>query len=49
MKDFNEDDIENLSIEEIQELFKDVFEMPNPMIASLCYQISCPPKPTLCR
>ncbi|MBQ8887020.1 MAG: hypothetical protein IJY61_04895 [Candidatus Gastranaerophilales bacterium] len=36
MKEFNDDDINDLSIEDINELYKDVIEMPEPLIATVC-------------
>lgn len=39
MKDFNDnngEDIKDISIEEIEELYKDVIEMPEPLIATVC-------------
>lgn len=39
MKDFNNDDIKDLSIDEINEMFQDVIEMPAPLIATVCNPI----------
>lgn len=35
MKDFNEDSFKDLSIEEIDELYKDILEMPSPLIGGV--------------
>lgn len=37
MNDFNDDDIKNLSIEEINELYKDIIEMPALRMAGIGY------------
>ncbi len=35
MADFNEEDIKNLSIDEINELYKEIIEMPAPLIGGV--------------
>ncbi len=36
MNEFNNDDEKEISIDEINELYKDVIEMPEPLIATVC-------------
>lgn len=43
MVDFNEESFDNLSIDEINELYEDIIEMPSPIIAGVANQ-DCEPK-----